>query len=59
LGKPQSFVSKYERGKRQLNFAEFMAIAEALSLDAHDFIATYTGKIAAQNSFVSVDKTAE
>ncbi len=30
LGKPQSFVSKYERGERRLNVIEFCAVAQAL-----------------------------
>lgn len=30
LKKPQSFVSKYERGERRLDLPEFLAIARAL-----------------------------
>jgi len=33
LGKPQSFVAKYENGERRLDMAEFMTIAEELGLD--------------------------
>jgi transcriptional regulator with XRE-family HTH domain len=33
LGQPQSFVSKYERGERRLDFLEFLAVAEALKMD--------------------------
>lgn len=33
LGKPQSFVSKYERGERRLDLIEFIAVAEVLRLD--------------------------
>lgn len=33
LGKPQSFVSKYERGERRLDVVEFVEIARELSLD--------------------------
>lgn len=33
LGRPQSFVSKYERGERRLDVVEFFEIASALSLD--------------------------
>ena len=32
LGRPQSFVSKYERGERRLDVVEFLQIVEALSL---------------------------
>ncbi len=33
LGKPQSFVSKYERGERRLDVAEFIVIARAMDRD--------------------------
>ncbi len=33
LGKPQSFVSKYERGERRLDVVEVVEIAAALSAD--------------------------
>jgi transcriptional regulator with XRE-family HTH domain len=33
LGKPQSFVAKYEGGERRLDVIEFIAIAEALEAD--------------------------
>lgn len=33
LGKPQSFVSKVERGERRLDVIEFCDIAEALGYD--------------------------
>ncbi|MGH7110836.1 MAG: helix-turn-helix domain-containing protein [Stellaceae bacterium] len=38
IGKPQSFVSKYERGERRLDLIEFLAIAEALDIDPCQFI---------------------
>lgn len=31
LGKPQSFVSKYESGERRLDVIEFLEVCEALS----------------------------
>ena len=34
LAKPQSFVSKFERGERRLDVIEFRAVAQALGLDA-------------------------
>jgi transcriptional regulator with XRE-family HTH domain len=34
LGKPQSFISKYEGGERRIDVIEFIAIADALDLDA-------------------------
>lgn len=33
LGKPQSFVAKYEGGERRVDVVEFLAIAEALGID--------------------------
>lgn len=41
LGRHQSFVSKYERGERRLDFPEFVEIAEVLELDVGDFILRY------------------
>jgi transcriptional regulator with XRE-family HTH domain len=33
LGRPQSFISKYERGERRLDLVELLDVAKALSLD--------------------------
>jgi transcriptional regulator with XRE-family HTH domain len=33
LGKPQSFVSDYERGQRRIDLMEFLIIARALGAD--------------------------
>jgi len=33
LGKPQSFVAKYEGGERRIDLVEFVTIAEALEAD--------------------------
>ncbi len=41
LGKPQSFVSKYERGERRLDFSEFVELADALGIDVAAFIGDY------------------
>lgn len=43
--KPQSFISKYERGERRLDVAEFVQIAEALEIDAADFVNKYKAKL--------------
>lgn len=42
---PQSFVSKYERGERRLDFTEFIEIADLLKIDTNQFIANYKIKI--------------
>ncbi|HEX2812600.1 MAG TPA: helix-turn-helix transcriptional regulator [Sphingopyxis sp.] len=34
LGRPQSFVAKYEVGERRIDVVEFCEIADALKLDA-------------------------
>lgn len=41
LGKPQSFVSKYERGARRLDVTEFVEIAVALGINATAFLDDY------------------
>jgi transcriptional regulator with XRE-family HTH domain len=33
LSRPQSYVSKYERGERRLDVIEFLVIAEAVGFD--------------------------
>ncbi len=33
LGKPQSFVAKYESGERRIDVVEFVAISAALEVD--------------------------
>jgi transcriptional regulator with XRE-family HTH domain len=38
LGKPQSFVSKYERGERRLDLVEFLEVARAIGMDPKDLI---------------------
>ena len=38
LAKPQSFVSKFERGERRLDVVEFKSVAQALGFDALRFL---------------------
>lgn len=38
LLRPQSFVSKYERGERRLDVVEFLEIAKALNIDMYVFL---------------------
>lgn len=42
LGRPQSFVSNYERGTRRLEVSEFIQIARILALDAAAVVAELT-----------------
>lgn len=41
LDKPQSYVSKYERGERRLDFTEFVDIALVIGLDIPKFLKEY------------------
>lgn len=38
LGRPQSFVSKYERGERKLDVIEFCEVCRALGIDPVAFL---------------------
>lgn len=48
LGKPQSFVAKYEGGERRIDLVEFVAIARAMEADPlrlfRDFLAEKSDK---------------
>ena len=44
LGKPQSFVSKVERGERRLDVIEFCQVAEALGHDPAKLLSRFLGK---------------
>ncbi len=41
LGKPQSYVSKYENGERRLDFPEFLELADILGIDVLAFVENY------------------
>lgn len=45
LGKPQSFISKYERGERRLDFTEFIELADVLEIDVVDFVSCYQSAV--------------
>lgn len=38
LGRPQSFVSKYELGERRIDVVEFLAVCGALGADPHQLL---------------------
>jgi len=44
LGRPESFVSKFERGERRLDVVEFLEVARALSLDPARIITEFDGR---------------
>jgi len=46
LGRPQSFVSKYETGERRLDVIEFLEIAGALKLAPASFLRRLQRQIA-------------
>jgi transcriptional regulator with XRE-family HTH domain len=43
LNRPQSFVSKYERGERRLDVVEFGEVARALGIDPLAFLGRFYG----------------
>ena len=38
LGRPQSFVAKYENGERRLDVVEFLQVCRSLEADPHEII---------------------
>jgi len=46
LGRPQSFVSKYERGERRLDLVEFLEVAGALRMNPVSFLRRLQRQIA-------------
>lgn len=46
LGKPQSFVAKYEGGERRLDVIEFIVIARAIGADPMRILRTLASKMA-------------
>lgn len=46
LSKPQSYISKYERGERRLDFPEFVELADILGVDVVTFVKDYQAALA-------------
>jgi transcriptional regulator with XRE-family HTH domain len=40
LGRPQSYVSKFERGERRLDVVEFFEVVDALGVDGFKLLKT-------------------
>lgn len=45
IGKPQSYVSKYESGERKLDFIEVRSVSRCLGLTLEDFVKYFEGKL--------------
>ena len=45
LRKPQSYVSKYERGERKLDFVEVMEICKACGVSIEEFESIYSNNL--------------
>ena len=45
VGRPQSFISKYERGERRLDFTEFIELADVLGIEVMDFVNSYKSTV--------------
>ena len=46
LGKPQSFVSKYERGERRLDVVEFISVVRIMGADPGNIVTKLTARTA-------------
>lgn len=47
LGRPQSFVAKYEGGERRLDLVEFIQVCTALDVDPHTVLSALQGRVGA------------
>jgi hypothetical protein len=45
LGRPQSFVAKYEGGERRLDMVEFIQVCIALEIDPHAILTELQTKV--------------
>jgi transcriptional regulator with XRE-family HTH domain len=45
LGRPQSFVSKYESGERRLDLVELSEVCHAVGISLQDLVSRLEGKI--------------
>lgn len=49
LGRPQSYVSKYEIGERRLDYVEVVEICQAIGVTMSDFNEAYLARTTAHN----------
>jgi len=47
LGRPQSFVAKYEGAERRLDVVEFVEVCNALGVDPHAVLSDFTARVSA------------
>lgn len=47
LGRPQSFIAKYENGERRLDVIEFVAVIEGMGAEPKKLFAKFMGKAGA------------
>ncbi|THF64695.1 helix-turn-helix transcriptional regulator [Pseudothauera nasutitermitis] len=59
LGKPQSFVSKYERGERRLDVTEFVEVAFVLGVDPGELITAYRNRLEGANQLFGIGADGE
>lgn len=45
IKKPQSYVSKYERGERRLDLIEFIELCNAMNLDPKEIFSSFLDKL--------------
>jgi transcriptional regulator with XRE-family HTH domain len=49
LSRPQSYVSKFERGERRLDVVEFLEVSDAMGIDAFDLLRQLKGRTPKQS----------
>jgi transcriptional regulator with XRE-family HTH domain len=45
IGRPQSFVAKYEGGERRIDVVEFLTVAKALNADPQSLFSAFVEKL--------------
>jgi len=50
LKKPQSYISKYERGERRLDVIEFLEISQILNVDTYNLLRKIDSPLSSQDS---------
>lgn len=50
LKKPQSYISKYERGERRLDVIEFLEISQILNVDTYNLLRKIDSPLSSRDS---------